>query len=109
MICIVSFTYGYSRMIGKALFHPVRLALTGRMSGPDVGEQLQLIQTASGVVSNYPVVSLSERVAKLKAFQVADAKARAVAAVVIHTAKAAEAEAAKAAAAAAAAANVVDA
>ena len=87
----------------------MRLALTGRMSGPDVGEQLQLIQLASGVVSTYPVVSLAERVAKLKAFQLADAKQRAVAAAVIHTAKAAEAEAAKIAAAADAAANVVNA
>jgi hypothetical protein len=25
---------------GKGLFHPIRLALTGRMSGPDVGEQV---------------------------------------------------------------------
>lgn len=28
---------------GKGLFHPIRLALTGRMSGPDVGEQVGLI------------------------------------------------------------------
>lgn len=28
---------------GKSLFHPVRLFLTGRMSGPDVGDQIQLI------------------------------------------------------------------
>ena len=79
------------------------------MSGPDVGEQLQLIQKAAGVVTSYPVVSLAERVAKLKAFQVGDAKQRAVAAAVLHTAKAAEVEAAKAAAIAEAAANVVDA
>ncbi len=25
---------------GKRLYHPVRLALTGRMSGPDVGDQV---------------------------------------------------------------------
>ena len=28
---------------GKELFQPLRLALTGRMSGPDVGEQLQIM------------------------------------------------------------------
>lgn len=28
---------------GKRLFHPIRLALTGSMSGPDIGEQLGLL------------------------------------------------------------------
>lgn len=28
---------------GKRLFHPIRLALTGSMSGPDIGEQLDLL------------------------------------------------------------------
>ncbi len=28
------------KLKGKKLYHPVRLALTGRMSGPDVGEQV---------------------------------------------------------------------
>lgn len=29
---------------GKRLFHPIRLALTGSMSGPDIGEQLLLLE-----------------------------------------------------------------
>ncbi len=28
---------------GKRLYHPVRLALTGRMSGPDVGDQVGVL------------------------------------------------------------------
>jgi glutamyl-tRNA synthetase len=35
---------------GKALFQPLRLALTGRMSGPDVGEQLQILSYAPHVI-----------------------------------------------------------
>ena len=90
---------------GKGLFHPVRLALTGRMSGPDVGEQLTLLQAATGVVSPaFPLVGMEARIAQLRAFDVTSAKVRAEAAAVVHAARAAEAEAAKAAAAAAAAA-----
>lgn len=29
---------------GKRLFHPIRLALTGSMSGPDIGDQLRLLE-----------------------------------------------------------------
>lgn len=87
---------------GKGLFHPVRLALTGRMSGPDVGDQLQLIHTAAGVAS--ASAPLADRIAFLRSFNFAEAKTRAQAAAVGHAARAAEAEAAKAAAAAAAAA-----
>jgi len=39
------------QLSGKELFHPIRLALTGRISGPDVGEQVALWHAASGVVS----------------------------------------------------------
>ncbi len=49
---------------GKQLFHPIRLALTGRMSGPDVGEQVKLLHLAGdGAVS---VVGLPARIAELK-------------------------------------------
>lgn len=49
---------------GKGLFHPIRLALTGRMSGPDVGEQVRLLHLAgSGAVG---VVGLEARVKALK-------------------------------------------
>ena len=60
---------------GKALFHPVRLALTGRMSGPEINDQLQLVALAQGVVSpTVPRVGIEERVAKLRSLSVADAK-----------------------------------
>ncbi|CAM9597847.1 unnamed protein product [Ectocarpus sp. 13 AM-2016] len=51
---------------GKRLFHPIRLALTGSMSGPDIGEQLKLLELASeeGVEN----VSLATRIETLKAW-----------------------------------------
>ena len=36
---------------GKGLFHPIRLCLTGRVSGPDVGDQIQLMQSAIGLLN----------------------------------------------------------
>lgn len=79
---------------GKPLFHTVRLALTGRMSGPDVGDQLQLLHLSSGVVNPaFPVVSLVNRIEKLRAFSVVESKAKADAASVLHKAAAAAAEA----------------
>ena len=51
-------------LTGKHLFHPIRLALTGRTSGPDVGEQLVLWHTAGGVVPGS--VSLQERIDALR-------------------------------------------
>ena len=58
---------------GKQLFHPVRLALTGEMSGQDVTKQLALVMMANqenGVVNTeiIQVVSLKERIERLKAF-----------------------------------------
>eukprot|EP00903_Cladosiphon_okamuranus_P013091 g12211.t1 len=56
---------------GKRLFHPIRLALTGNMSGPDIGEQLGLLEAASSEgVEN---VSLSARIDTLKAWLAAQA------------------------------------
>lgn len=58
---------------GKNIFHPVRLLLTSRMSGPDVGDQLRLLalSAASGTVEgSYPMVPLSARVAALKEFSI---------------------------------------
>ena len=59
---------------GRNLFHPVRLALTGQMSGQDVTKQLSLVSIACS--ANNPlnkneenvVVSLNERMNRLKAF-----------------------------------------
>jgi glutamyl-tRNA synthetase len=36
---------------GKDLFHPLRLALTSRMSGPDIGDQLLLLSYAPKVLT----------------------------------------------------------
>ena len=63
---------------GKGLFHPVRLALTGRMSGPDVGDQLVLIHSAASVLNpSFPYVPLMERINYLKTLNIAESKIRA--------------------------------
>jgi glutamyl-tRNA synthetase len=46
---------------GKDLFHPVRLALTGEMSGPDVGAQLQMVGMAERGAVVGPVVPMQAR------------------------------------------------
>ena len=58
---------------GKNLFHPVRLALTGEMSGQDVTKQLSLISIACNEScplskETVSVVTIEERMNKLKAF-----------------------------------------
>ena len=58
---------------GRNLFHPVRLALTGEMSGQDVHKQLSLLSLAT---SNYSVIDsekvhvvpLADRMSRLKLF-----------------------------------------
>ena len=52
---------------GKALFHPARLALTGRTSGPDIGDQVKLLALAEGVVPAVSFTSLQERIEVLEA------------------------------------------
>lgn len=79
---------------GKPLFHTVRLALTGRMSGPDVGDQLQLLHLANGVVGPLvPIVNLESRINMLRSFSVPENKIKAEAAAIIHQAAAAAAQA----------------
>ena len=79
---------------GKPLFHTVRLALTGRMSGPDVGDQLNLLHLADGVVgTSVPLTNLKSRMEYLRTFSVSESKIKAEAASVIHTAAAAAAAA----------------
>ena len=56
---------------GKRLFMPFRIALTGRMQGPEVGDVLGLIATEGTPES---AVSLDDRVAALKAESAAWAK-----------------------------------
>jgi aminoacyl tRNA synthase complex-interacting multifunctional protein 1 len=58
---------------GKNLFHPVRLALTGEMSGQDVTKQMSLLTMASGDssvvnVDDAAVVPFEVRMEKLKSF-----------------------------------------
>lgn len=58
---------------GKNLFHPVRLALTGEMSGQDVTKQLSLLTLATEQDSvidakKASIVPLSERMDRLRAF-----------------------------------------
>ena len=58
---------------GKNLFHPVRLALTGEMSGQDVTKQLSLLAmaTSEGSVVNAEsagVVPFETRMERLKSF-----------------------------------------
>ena len=49
---------------GKSLFMPMRVALTGRGSGPDLPAQLQVLALAPGAVaSGTSVVGLDERMA----------------------------------------------
>lgn len=65
---------------GKNLFHPVRLCLTGRMSGSDVGDQVQLLALAnSGVaLKAYPLVPLQARINQLKSMDLAALKTKAI-------------------------------
>uniref|UniRef100_A0A7S1WZU2 Glutamate--tRNA ligase n=1 Tax=Tetraselmis chuii TaxID=63592 RepID=A0A7S1WZU2_9CHLO len=50
---------------GKRLFMPLRVALTGKMAGPDIGEQLSVLALEDGDV-NQDVVRLPERMEKLR-------------------------------------------
>jgi len=58
---------------GRHLFHPIRLAITGEMSGQDVTKQLSLLAMATEentVIdgTKVEVVSLAERMMRLKSF-----------------------------------------
>jgi len=54
---------------GKRLFMPMRIALTGRMQGPDVGEQMAALAAADGAVGDgVECVLLPERIERLKAW-----------------------------------------
>jgi glutamyl-tRNA synthetase len=46
---------------GKTLFHPLRLALTGKMSGPDVGAILEVISLAQDAGAAPTLVPLDRR------------------------------------------------
>ena len=81
-------------MKGKTLFHPARLALTGRMSGPDIGDQIQLLKASEGVIlSTFPAVYIKDRIEALKAVDWSQAKATAKNTIVRLEKEAAEAAA----------------
>jgi glutamyl-tRNA synthetase len=59
---------------GKSLFHPMRFCVSGRMSGPELSDQLKLISLAEGIVEeSYPLVNFSKRMDFLKSFSLEDA------------------------------------
>jgi glutamyl-tRNA synthetase len=51
---------------GKALFHPLRLALTGKMSGPDVGAILEVMSLAEKSYAAPTLVPLKRRIEVLR-------------------------------------------
>lgn len=51
---------------GKRLFHPIRLALTGKMSGPDVGEILKVLLLAEREGCAEELVPLEDRIERLR-------------------------------------------
>lgn len=51
---------------GKRLFHPLRLALTGSMSGPDVGSILELLYLSEKLEAAPSIVPLNKRIDTLK-------------------------------------------
>lgn len=55
---------------GKRLFQPLRLAVTGAMSGTDIATQLRLVSSASSVplANGVELVSMSERMETLRNF-----------------------------------------
>lgn len=53
---------------GKRLFMPIRIALTGRMQGPDVGDVMRLLALESGDVTSHPVVKLEDRIKTLRSW-----------------------------------------
>ena len=53
-----------SQRKGKQLYHPLRLALTGRMSGPDVGGALKVVNLAQA--SGITCVTIGDRLDNLK-------------------------------------------
>jgi len=63
---------------GKGLFHPLRFAITARMSGPDIGDIMQMISNSDGVVNpEYKVVTIPERVKILQSLSISESKLKA--------------------------------
>jgi glutamyl-tRNA synthetase len=80
-----AYTKGLARELGlngKSFFHPLRLLLTGRVSGPDVGDILQLTYLAFGaglpngriINSHYEIHDMASRFESISAFSLVHAK-----------------------------------
>jgi glutamyl-tRNA synthetase len=67
---------------GKSFFHPLRLLLTGRMSGSDIGDMLQLMYLAAGagvptariIEPQHEIHDMETRIEQLRKFSLADAR-----------------------------------
>lgn len=59
---------------GKGLFHPVRLCITGRMSGPEIADQLSMLANIDGTSSSLQITPLASRMERLKNFSISEAK-----------------------------------
>ena len=58
---------------GKRLFMPMRIAFTGRMSGPDVGEVLSMLALEDGDVADTAAyMALPQRMEQLRAWLAAN-------------------------------------
>ena len=58
---------------GKRLFMPMRIAFTGRMSGPDVGDVLSMLALEDGDVADAAAyVALPQRMEQLRAWLAAN-------------------------------------
>ena len=58
---------------GKRLFMPMRIAFTGRMSGPDVGDVLSMLALEDGDVADTAAyVALPQRMEQLRAWLAAN-------------------------------------
>jgi glutamyl-tRNA synthetase len=58
-----------SQLTGKALYLPIRFALTGRMTGADVGEQLKFVEAverASSPTQDCSIVTIKKRIELLR-------------------------------------------
>ena len=51
---------------GKDLFLPMRICMTGCMQGPDVGEQVFLVNKAESIIKSDTFVTFEERMNVLK-------------------------------------------
>lgn len=54
-------------MKGKNLFHPVRVAITGRASGPELAKLVPLLERGAGLGLAVPVAGVRERVGRMRA------------------------------------------